>query len=102
MTQLDFATHLHQPFQLQLNPLLTMSLALASVHESSNTRVEHKQQENDCSFSMIFQGPQHPILPTRTYQLSHHRFGKVNLLLVPYERRRTGMCYKATLPVLSS
>ena len=100
MTQLDFATYLHQPFQLQLNPLLTMSLALASVQNANNTRFEQKPQESASTFSVLFQGPQQPILPTRTYQLSHPRLGKLDLLLVPHERRQTGMCYKAILPIL--
>lgn len=102
MTQHDFATHLYQPFQLQLNPLLTMSLALASVQDATQLRNEQKQQESTKEFSVIFQGPQHPVLPTRTYQLSHPRLGKLNLLLVPHERRQTGMCYKAILPDLSN
>lgn len=100
MTQLDFATHLHQPFQLQLNPLMTMSLALASVQTATSTPIEQPQPENANAVSVIFQGPQQPILPTRTYQLSHHRLGKLNLLLVPHERRQSGMCYKAIVPVL--
>jgi len=100
MTQYDFATHLYQPFQLQLNPLLTMSLALASVQESTQLRNEQKQQESTKTFSVIFQGPQPPVLPTRTYQLTHPRLGKLDLLLVPHERRQTGMCYKAIVPEL--
>lgn len=102
MTQHDFATHLYQPFQLQLNPLLTMSLALASVQDATQPRTEQKQQESTEAFSVIFQGPQHPVLPSRTYQLSHPRLGKLNLLLMPHERRQTGMCYKAIVPVLPS
>lgn len=102
MTQHDFATHLYQPFQLQLNPLLTMSLALASVQDANQQRTEQKQQESIEAFSVIFQGPQHPVLPSRTYQLSHPRLGKLNLLLMPHERRQTGMCYKAIVPVLPS
>ncbi|MCE7982662.1 MAG: hypothetical protein DYG89_15875 [Caldilinea sp. CFX5] len=102
MTQHDFATHLYQPFQLQLNPLLTMSLALASVQDATQLRTEPKPQENTKAFSVIFQGPQHPVLPTRTYQLSHPRLGKLDLLLVPHERRQTGMCYKAIVPELSN
>ncbi len=102
MTQHDFATHLYQPFQLQLNPLLTMSLALASVQDATQLRNEPKPQERTKAFSVIFQGPQHPVLPTRTYQLSHPRLGKLDLLLVPHERRQTGMCYKAIVPELSN
>lgn len=102
MTQHDFAPHLYQPFQLQLDSLLTMSLALASVQDASQPRSEQKPQETTKAFSVIFQGPQHPVLPTRTYQLSHPRLGKLDLLLVPHERRQTGMCYKAIVPVLAS
>lgn len=100
MTKVEFATHLHQPFQLQFNPLLTMSLALEAVHDTTTVAVEPKLQEDTHSFSVIFQGPQQPVLPTRTYQLSHPRLGKMNLLLVAHERRQTGMCYKAVIPVL--
>lgn len=97
MTKVEFATHLHQPFQLQFNPLLTMSLALEAVQDATTVA---KPQDGVHSFSVIFQGPQQPVLPTRTYQLSHPRLGKMNLLLVPHERRQTGMCYKAIIPVL--
>ena len=102
MTQHDFAIPLYQPFQLQWPHLLTMSLALASVQDDTQARTEQKPQESTKAFSVIFQGPQHPVLPTRTYQLSHPRLGKVDLLLMPHERRQTGMCYKAIVPVLVS
>lgn len=100
MTKVEFTTHLHQPFQLQFNPLLTMSLALEAVQDTATVAVEPKVQEDVHSFSVIFQGPQQPVLPTRTYQLSHPRLGKMNLLLVPHERRQTGMFYKAVIPIL--
>ncbi|MBX3011049.1 MAG: hypothetical protein KF832_06055 [Caldilineaceae bacterium] len=90
MTSIDFAKHLHQPFQLQIDPLLTMSLGLAAVQDASFP-------QGETSFAVIFQGPQAPILPARTYQLSHPRLGKFELRLSPLERRTMGMCYKAVV-----
>jgi hypothetical protein len=98
MTSSDFIMHLHQPFQLQLNELLTMWLELDTVQESS-VAIENKASSESQSFSVIFQGPQQPVLPARTYELSHPRLGKFNLQLVPLVRRETGMRYKASVIV---
>lgn len=95
MTSADFAMHLHQPFQLQLDPLLTMSLGLAAVQAFPSPINENRATKDSESFSMIFQGPQQPVLPARTYQLSHPLLGNFRLLLSPLERRQAGMCYRA-------
>lgn len=98
MTSSDFAMYLHQPFQLQFNQLLTMWLELDAVQEC-NVAPEQTMLTDAKSFSIIFQGPQQPVLPARTYQLSHPRLGKFDLLLVPLVRSETGMSYKACLPI---
>lgn len=95
MTPTDFALHLHQPFQLQFTAGLTLWLALEEVQVSTAVPTEHKQIEALCSFVVIFQGPPSPVLPTRTYQVSHPWLGELALRLVPYQRRQTGMWYKA-------
>ncbi|MEZ4729093.1 MAG: hypothetical protein R3E79_18320 [Caldilineaceae bacterium] len=97
MTSTDFALHLHQPFELQFNPLLTMWLALDAVQDATPMTPQPQLTNEGESFSVIFHGPQQPVLPARTYQLSHPSLGRFNLLLTPFERRQTGMRYKAVV-----
>jgi hypothetical protein len=99
VTTIDFTRHLYQPFKLQFNSLLTVWLALEAVQETAaaTNPNEPKTADSACSFSIILQGPQFPVLPTRTYELTHPRLGKLELLLAPYQRKQTGMCYKAVV-----
>ena len=97
MTNIDFAKHLHQPFQLQFSSLLTLWLKLEMVQQPSTPVFDGEHPQDKQSLSLIFQGPRQPVLPARTYQLSHTILGDFDLLLTPHKRGQTGIQYEAVL-----
>jgi hypothetical protein len=99
MTFADFALHLHQPFQLQFTASLTLWLALEGVQASTAATTAQQRAEGPRSCELLFQGPLSPVLPPRTYRMSHLWLGELHLLLVPYQRRQTGMWYKAVCTI---
>lgn len=46
-------------------------------------------------FSVIFRGPQEPILPQAIYRVSHKKLGELDLFLVPLGPDREGVRYEA-------
>ena len=47
------------------------------------------------AFSLLFLGPQDPVLPQRIYRLEHAVTGALDLFLVPVGETDTGMRYEA-------
>jgi len=46
-------------------------------------------------FSLVFLGPGEPILPQRTYPLSHQELGRLEIFLVPIAQDDDGTRYQA-------
>jgi hypothetical protein len=46
-------------------------------------------------FSLVFLGPQEPVLPQRTYPCSHDELGEFELFLVPIASDGSGTRYEA-------
>jgi hypothetical protein len=46
-------------------------------------------------FSVIFRGPEEPILPQAIYRVSHKKLGELDLFLVPLGPDREGVRYEA-------
>jgi hypothetical protein len=46
-------------------------------------------------FSIVFRGPQNPLLPQRTYRVEHENLGAFELFLVPIGPDGEGMRYEA-------
>lgn len=47
------------------------------------------------AFSLLWQGPQAPMLPQATYQVSHSALGTHDLFLVPVAEKEIGYQYEA-------
>ena len=48
----------------------------------------------DC-FSLMFDGPESPVLPQRIYSLEHENIGRFDLFIVPVEKVPDGIRYQA-------
>jgi hypothetical protein len=46
-------------------------------------------------FSLLFQGPQSPVLPQSIYPLEHAELGTLPLFIVPIGREEEGILYQA-------
>jgi hypothetical protein len=46
-------------------------------------------------FSLVFRGPREPVLPQRTYPLSHQELGRLEIFLVPIAQDADGTRYQA-------
>ena len=47
------------------------------------------------SFSILFHGPTHPLLPQRMYPFTHEEIGTFDRFIVPVGRDREGVLYEA-------
>jgi hypothetical protein len=52
---------------------------------------EHKSDECDC-FSLIFDGPQDPVLQQRIYPMKHEALGDLALFIVPVLKEGSSEC----------
>ncbi|MCU6708647.1 hypothetical protein M6D81_07945 [Paenibacillus sp. J5C_2022] len=49
------------------------------------------------TYSLLFQGPQEPLLEQQMISLSHEERGDCNLFLVPIAREQSGVIYEAVM-----
>lgn len=84
----EFAAALNTRFRLYRVGDEPVELILIQVSELQVTaRLE--------SFSILFRGPPHILLPQRTYQLDHAQMGKIELFIVPVGQNESGYEYQA-------
>jgi len=81
-----FAEHLNSAFRLRHGPATT-ELELVEVSDGSAAR--------HVSFSLLFRGPQQPLLPQQIYPFEHDRLGRFDLFIVPVKRDAHGLYYEA-------
>lgn len=46
-------------------------------------------------FSLVFDGPETPLLPQRIYSFEHEKIGRFDLFIVPVEKIASGIRYQA-------
>ena len=103
LTSADFAPHLHEAFQLWLEPQGQQSsasghgqaLAIELVEVTDIGEEPPAGSSRRRSFSLIFRGPPAPVLPQRIYSLEHSALGRLDLFLVPIGPAEGGMQYQA-------
>ena len=54
------------------------------------------------SFSIVFRGPSHPLLPQAIYQFQHDAIGTFDLFIVPIRQDQDGLYYEACFNRLRS
>ncbi len=91
LTPADFAKCLNDAFDLRLESA-TLALELIKVDELGTDPPDDGRRQ---PFSLIFRGPEEPILPQRIYALEHATMGRLEIFLVPIGPDEAGMCYQA-------
>jgi hypothetical protein len=80
-----FAGHLNSKFRLLHEPPTELEL----VEVSDGSTGDH------INFSLLFRGPQQPLLPQRSYAIEHDALGRFDLFIVPIQRDTQGLKYQA-------
>ena len=91
MTEAEFSKHLNTKFHVGLEGE-TVDLELTVVKGYS---ARPGDQEGLERFSIFFSGPARPVLPQRTYSLSHEAMGTFDIFLVPVKPDGEGSRYEA-------
>ncbi|MGH9841959.1 MAG: DUF6916 family protein [Blastocatellia bacterium] len=80
-----FASHLHSPFRVKLEPATELQLIEAKDHSTPRQEM----------FSLVFHGPREPFLAQQNYPIHHDRLGAFDLFLVPIGKDEEGFRYEA-------
>jgi len=91
LTEAEFSKHLNTKFRAGINAE-PVDLELVVVKGYSARPDDQQGMER---FSIFFTGPAQPILPQRTYSLSHDAMGTFDLFLVPIKPDGEGSRYEA-------
>jgi hypothetical protein len=86
-----FAKELGSPFQLRSGAAAPLRLELVEATAFARASVGARRTP----FSLLFRGPQQPVLPQRIYPLEHDRLGRLEIFLVPLGPEGEGMRYEA-------
>ena len=81
-----FSAHLNTTFRLIDGPA-TIGLKLVEALDGSTPR--------NIRFSLVFRGPQEPLLPQQIYAFEHDKLGRFDLFIVPVKRDANGLYYEA-------
>ena len=98
LTMDDFSKHLNQKFQIQYQAeegeagAGSIEAELVEVLKLGDRQADEKQRQ---PFSVIFRGPDKPVLQQQVYSLEHDGLGKLDLFLVPLGPDKGGILYEA-------
>jgi len=82
-----------QEFRAHIDEDRSLTLLLEDCTRSDS------QIEGHETFSVLFLGPKEPLLPQKSYPLTHPTKGRVIVFLVPIGMRETGVTYEAVYSV---
>jgi hypothetical protein len=88
-----FATRIREPFHVRLDDGSYVQLALASATAAPTWPSEAPRTRR--SFSLVFYGPPHPVLPQRIHRFEHATLGSFDLFIVPIGPLGDAMQYEA-------
>ena len=96
LTLAQFTPHLGTEFICRTPDGGTYPLRLAEAEASAiPARKGSRQAETRAAFSLVFLGPQNPVLPQSIYPLDHAELGTLPLFIVPIGRDEEGTLYQA-------
>jgi hypothetical protein len=81
-----FGEHVNSTFRVQ-RERATIALELVEVADRSTRR--------QVTFSLMFRGPQRPLLTQQIYPFEHDRLGRFDLFIVPVRQDGSGVYYEA-------
>ena len=87
----DFRGRLDEVFQLQAEPS-AIELRLMEAEPTGSPRPDAGRTQ---PFSLVFTGPQQPLLPQAVYRLEHPEMGELDIFLVPIGSDPDGTRYEA-------
>lgn len=91
----DFAAHLNEPFEIQLDGYAPIPLTLGSVTELGEQTKDGLKGPQRRPFSLVFWEPRNLYLPQAIYPLYHETLGQLKIFLVPIGPDGAGMRYEA-------
>ena len=91
LTLQGFQAALQTRFRLQSQEDTTIELALVEARAVGAV----SEEGEGGSFSIIFHGPAHPLLPQRMYLFEHDVLGAFDLFIVPVGQDKEGFLYEA-------
>jgi len=102
LTSANFAPHLHEIFQLSLepsdpayDPAAHGALAIELVEVEALGAEPAADSPKRRPFSLVFREPAGTYLPQRIYSIEHPTLGRLDLFLVPIGPDQGGMLYQA-------
>ena len=101
MTRIEWLTHDHfaplvgDAFAVTASPDEVVAMVLAEATVSSEPGGRGPEGQERMQFSLVFRGPSAPLLPQRTYVVTHEAVGEQELFLVPLGRDADGVRYEA-------
>ena len=93
LTYNDFKTHLNETFSL--DPDSPESLLLDLIEVSHMGPEPSPDDNRRRPFSLVFLGPEDPVLSQGTYPMEHKNMGRLDLFLVPIGPGKNGLKYEA-------
>ena len=96
LTLETFLPHVKTNFRLLLDDgkALELHLAEATQITGAHNRVPNKNGMVQDVFSLMFDGPEQPVLPQRCYPVEHEKIGRFELFVVPVEKITGGIRYQ--------
>jgi hypothetical protein len=96
LTLETFRPHVKTPFRLLLDDgnVVEVRLAEASQIGGAHDRVPNKNGLVQDVFSLMFDGPEQPVLSQRCYPLEHDQIGRFELFFVPVEKLAGAIRYQ--------
>lgn len=101
MSRIEWLTHEHfaplvgQAFAVTVGPDETLTVELVEATASDQPGGLGPEGQERAQFSLVFRGPATPLLPQRTYVVTHVAVGDQELFLVPLGRDADSVRYEA-------
>lgn len=90
-----FIGHVSERFDVWVGADQAVPFELLEATEGSEPGGVGPDGQERRQFSLVFRGPQAPVLPQHTYQLTHADLGELELFLVALGPDAEGMLYEA-------
>jgi hypothetical protein len=95
VTHEDFSGRTGDAFEVTVDDGAPLALVLAETSVGAELGGPGPDGQERLQFSLLFRGPQTPLLPQRTYELHHAELGELTLFLVPLGPQGDDMRYEA-------
>ncbi len=95
LTYDTFSGRVGETFDLTMGEEPALLLELDEATKGAQPGGPGPDGEERMQFSVVFRGPQVPVLPQATYRLSHADLGELDLFLVPISSDAEGTRYEA-------